>query len=732
MNVNLCRKGLRILRQLLSNEGVDPNVMDRDGRQPVHWAGAAGAGDALLALVHHGAADIHAPDGRNGLTALHCAAAAGHADCLVQLITLCGARVDAPDANGCTPLFYAAAQGHQDCVDGLLSLGAEANTVDRKGRTAAHGAAARGHLAVLSELQRHDGNLWATNAKGNMPLHDAVSAGHRDVVRWLLARRPSAITAENSAGRQPLHVAAAHGTVADKSAMVRLLVDEFFAPVNAICRDSRNRRQLYTPLDLAQRNNTREIVRYLRQAGGLSAKQLVNGTTLRQAFANAIDQLRQLQEDQQLQQSVEQRSGGDQPGNLALDQSKLTTTSHKNSAVPLMYSPEVVVSPISPFSWRSCYTVNTEQAAAEVSSSRSFFINRTSAIDGDSIIGGGGDDEISHRQERWQSISSANFTNNDDERVTNKSSSSNSSNESLFMLDNANAFMAIPRTLSAPDLTVSAAVPYRRMPERLTVGGLGNSSLGGSLRAGLDRVAFYNIDTPTEDHRHTARGPDNENTNINDQGQDDYDINDHANDHFGGGKRGNERQITFALASPHHDSNNKGQAALPSPTSSSSPRHHRLEQEMPTTNGRCRSQDDLQTGKQQQQQFVYEATFRIVTQPQQQRRRRRRPKTTLASSIGGESDGDVWRWQRRRRRQLHEQLLRQQLAAVAEEHRRMLLMTRQEPSQRYEATAVKRLVAAFNAGLMRQQLIGLRGYHGPYTFESFEAYLEDALDEIAG
>jgi ankyrin repeat protein len=746
---------------------VDPNVTDRDCRQPVHWAAAAGAGDALISLVHHGAADIHMPDSRNGLTALHCTAAAGHADCLVQLITLCGARVNAPDANGCTPLFYAASQGHRDCVDSLLSLGAEPNAVDQKGRTAAHGAAARNHLDVLSELLRHEGNLWLANGKGNLPLHEAVAAGHRDVVRWLLARRPSAVTAENGAGgRQPLHVAAAHVTATDKAAMIRLLVDEFHAPVNAICRDVRNRRQLFTPLDLAQRHsNNRAAVRFLRQAGGLSAKQLVNGVALRQALADALErhQHQQLHEAQHERPHLAKSSIASQLDYLTMGQNPLLIAQDKASALPppLLYSPEVVLSPISPFSWRSCYTVNTEQGVAELSSSsRSFVINQTSALDGD-LIGGGGGDDTSPRGERWHSISSANFTHNEeDSRRTNSSNSSNNNsyNDSIFVMADAGAaFPAIPpRTHSAPDLTAAAGWRYE-MPDRLGVGsgggrGGGGGGLGGSLQAGLDQVAGRSlIDTSTPPERcHSASGGNNSKDADGpaDENKDDDDNDADGGHHHDDDRREHvedRRQLTFALASPPHGDNNfKGRTSSSSLTmlpSWPSPQTQETAGAAAAVAGsRRRSQDeDLPLiGGEASQPFVYEATFRIVTHPPQQRRLPQ-PKTTAATTSGiGEPGGDLWwRWQRRRRRHLHEQLLRRQLAAVREQHRRMLAVMRmaeaaQLRGRRYEATAVNRLVAAFNEGLMRQQLIGLRAYGGPNTFAAFEAYLEGALDEVTG
>ncbi len=336
------RKGLVILRQLLSR-GVDPNVRDRDGRQPIHWAASASSVDAILALVHHGDADIHSQDG-NGLAALHCAASAGHEDCIDQLITLCGARVDEPDLNGCTALFYAASQGHGASVRTLIMLGARPDITDRKGRTAAHGAAARGHLAILNVMQQHGADLWMANAKGSLPLHEAIRTGKVDIVSWLLTQRPGAVHIENGEGRQPLHMAAA--AKSQNLELVRQLVARFGADINAICRGGRDQRQLYTPLDLAQRAGHKAAARFLRQAGGMVAKKLVSQAALQHSMAQALaassdrQGQHQSRRDSRQQQLAEASLGG------------------------LLYSPEA--SPRSAFSWRSCYTVNTEQAARSI------------------------------------------------------------------------------------------------------------------------------------------------------------------------------------------------------------------------------------------------------------------------------------------------------------------------------------------------------------------------------
>ena len=671
-----------ILRQLLSR-GVDPNVSDSDGRQPVHWAAAAGAGDALLALVQHGDADIHAADRRNGLTALHCAAAGGHVDCINQLITLCGARVDVADQNGCTALFYAAAQGHIECVETLLSLGACVMATDGKGRTAAHGAAVKGHLAVLAMLQCHDSTLgWAVNTKGNMPLHDAVLTGRRDVVRWLLAQCPSAVEEENGAGRQVLHLAVTAPEAAD---MVRLLVGEFRAPVNAICRGSRDHRQLYTPLDLAQRNgnSNKAVSRYLRQVGGLSAKQLISAKTLRQAFAEAVEQKRRSTEEDHL------------------------LVSSSNSHAPLLYSPEVELSPISPFSWRSCFTVNTEQAA---DSSRGFIINKTADDNGElAAVVDRGEGGLSKHHQRWQSVSGSDRRNGEkDEDGDEGQSTDSSSSDSIFEMDVSQAMMLIPRTHSAPD--IRSAVGRIRLPSAFKAQSSGNgmAGLGGSLDAGLDGGVVGNNDD--------RNFPDMSELLTADSTLRHFDFNHGNND---------ECSLTVLNALDECDSDRKS-CRLPTPPLSSSYLSAIItENDSRQDNGPASEESDRQAAAETIQQeagrreaFVYEATFCILTT----RHPRPRPKTTSCVEQTAASTGDIWRRQRARRRQMHEQLLRQQLAAVER-----LRMRTHEP--RHEGTVVKRLVGDFNAAVTHQ-LIGLRAYKGPYTFDNFEAYLEDALEDM--
>lgn len=259
------RLGLAILRRLL-HYGVNVNVTDQDGRQPLLWAASAGGSDAMLALVNAGA-NVSARD-KDGLTALHCAASRGHNECLETLHALCGAELDAFDNNGCTALFYAITLGHADCTELLLKYGAQANRQDRKGRTPAHCGAAKGQLETLKILSKHGGNLWMKNIRGDLPLHEAIQSGRKDLVRWLLDQRPDAVNASNNDGRTPLHIAAVNGNVE----LCKVLMDRR-ADINPIMRNGKG--QLMTPLDAAlHRGRGSSCAKYLQLSGAVPASKL--------------------------------------------------------------------------------------------------------------------------------------------------------------------------------------------------------------------------------------------------------------------------------------------------------------------------------------------------------------------------------------------------------------------------------------------------------------------------
>ena len=267
------------LRKLISF-GVNPNIHDKDGRQPLLWAASAGSTDAILALVNQGA-DIHGTD-MDGLTALHCTASRGHEDCIGSLITLCGADVNKPDHSGCTPLFYAVTLGHTKVTKTLLDFGALPNVQDKKKRTPAHGGAAKGQLENIKVLSMFKANLWIANAKGNLPFHEAIQSGRKDLVIYFLSQKPEAVEFESSDGKKPLHLAA----MVNNTDLCSIFL-EYKAEINSICRSTR--RRLMTPVDIAFRYGNRRCAKYLQQQGGVPASKIIDKLTLKKALETAIE-----------------------------------------------------------------------------------------------------------------------------------------------------------------------------------------------------------------------------------------------------------------------------------------------------------------------------------------------------------------------------------------------------------------------------------------------------------
>jgi len=164
--------------------GGDPNVRDRHGRTPLHYAIMLDG--HLRLLLDHGA-DPNARD-KDGKTPLHYAVTRRDRYG-VKLLLEYGAEVDEDLAAALrlTPLHQAALRGSAEEVERLLNSGADPNVRDVFGRTPLHYAAARNHKAVAELLLKHGADPNAKDDGRVTPLDLAAGRCAVDVLELLMS-----------------------------------------------------------------------------------------------------------------------------------------------------------------------------------------------------------------------------------------------------------------------------------------------------------------------------------------------------------------------------------------------------------------------------------------------------------------------------------------------------------------------------------------------------------------
>jgi len=155
------------------------NSIDKRRLTPLHCAVNASALDVVRTLLRHGA-DPNVVD-RDGLAPLHYAAAATHPPAfshsgVVDLLISHGANVSVQDNQHRTPLHLASAVGNAALVQLLLSAGADTDAVERiLGETAVNIAAAYGRYEAMFELCRAGCDVNIADKHGVAPLYKLLS-----------------------------------------------------------------------------------------------------------------------------------------------------------------------------------------------------------------------------------------------------------------------------------------------------------------------------------------------------------------------------------------------------------------------------------------------------------------------------------------------------------------------------------------------------------------------------
>eukprot|EP01112_Ceratiomyxa_fruticulosa_P010630 TRINITY_DN281_c0_g1_i1.p1 TRINITY_DN281_c0_g1~~TRINITY_DN281_c0_g1_i1.p1 ORF type:complete len:657 (-),score=95.88 TRINITY_DN281_c0_g1_i1:49-2019(-) len=234
-----CRKGNSAIVFELLSRGVNPNIKDPDGLEPIHHASLAGSPPIIDELIKRGAsvnnlagtgnpikpgftplfyacisaklpivkflsgkgADLRAVDS-DGSTLLHVSAFYGDLETIKFLIEK-GLVLDQPNNNKYTPFLFSCLSGNLEVVQFFLSHGANIHQRTKSLESCIHLASAH-HNIVLEFLNR---GIFVDSRKDNKetPLHIAMRDGNWRVGK-LLIEHGANITLENAKGKTPIEV----------------------------------------------------------------------------------------------------------------------------------------------------------------------------------------------------------------------------------------------------------------------------------------------------------------------------------------------------------------------------------------------------------------------------------------------------------------------------------------------------------------------------------------------
>jgi serine/threonine-protein phosphatase 6 regulatory ankyrin repeat subunit B len=271
--------------KLLLDAGGDPNLKDRSGNPPLHYAGMSGD-VKMMALLLAAKANPNTK-GQGGCTALYWACWQLH-DQAVQYLLDHGAdpRLESDSSSNAVMALLSSLRDARPGKDlkpeerrahqkrilvALLDHGADPNQRSwGPGYTPIY--AAEGELAEL--LLARGAKLDVTDDKGNTPLHYAALSERLELARFLF-KHHVALEARNKADETPLHSAC--GSLSPKADFLKHLLDQ---KPNLNALDSQGRTPL---LRAAERGSVVAATLLLERGADVSARDKEGATALHYA-----------------------------------------------------------------------------------------------------------------------------------------------------------------------------------------------------------------------------------------------------------------------------------------------------------------------------------------------------------------------------------------------------------------------------------------------------------------
>ncbi len=269
MHIAAQENSVSTLERMIAYTG-DPNVSDRKGRVPLHYAAMMGAKDAAHILAQHGKIDLYRKD-RAGRTPLYYALTSEHIELAEMLI---GYYRDENLALELDKTFWLSMVRNNNLNSARLVLrktrGEVLPYVDERGDTALHISVREKNYDMASLLlepimaeedkkaEKKHVDIDAQNSRGETALHWAALRGGRLFVELLIEKQAS-IEKEDYRGMTALHWAALRAGVGSQFVIDPLIR----AGGDLLKRDKKGR----TPLHLAAMRGYGKVVEALLPYG---------------------------------------------------------------------------------------------------------------------------------------------------------------------------------------------------------------------------------------------------------------------------------------------------------------------------------------------------------------------------------------------------------------------------------------------------------------------------------
>ena len=245
-------KGADICKFLLEL-GADPNLLNNEGRGPLHEAALCGQTNTLKLLLEHNADPLTAD--RDGVTPLLSALKYNSRATACILLDIDISDPAKRKSYLEKALDYAARVGDRDTILSILEKDhdIDINRVDREGTTPLLLAIGGKHQSTARLLAKHRARQDIADVYERLPLHVAAERGYDSVVKDLV-RVGKNCDMKNSKGETALCVAAAEGQEKVVELLLKLGADRELANKFGD-----------TPLDLAEENHHATIVKLLEE-----------------------------------------------------------------------------------------------------------------------------------------------------------------------------------------------------------------------------------------------------------------------------------------------------------------------------------------------------------------------------------------------------------------------------------------------------------------------------------